>query len=286
MQFIEFFANNLTYFIVCSTIFGLFIGSFLNVVIYRLPIMLERSWQSECKELLGLVETSNNSESFNLVVPRSRCPSCNALIRSIENIPVLSYLIQGGKCKNCGARISLQYPLIEIASAILSGIAAYSFGFGWQAITAMLLIWALISLAMIDFKTTLLPDNITLPFLWLGIIVNYFEIFCTLEESVLGAIFGYLSLWVVFQIFKLITGKEGMGYGDFKLLALLGAWLGWQFLLPIILISSIVGSIIGVAMIVTKLLKRDMPTPFGPYLALGGMICLLWGTEVQKILPL
>ena len=286
MQFIEFFASNQTFFIVCSVIFGLFIGSFLNVVIYRLPIMLERSWQGECKELLGIDHSDEIPEIFNLILPRSRCPACKTLIRSHENIPVLSYLIQGGKCTNCGTKISIQYPLIEITSAILTGFAAYSFGFGWQAITAMLLIWALISLAMIDFKTTLLPDNITLPFLWLGIIVNYFEFFCTLEESVLGAIFGYLSLWIVFQIFKLITGKEGMGYGDFKLLALLGAWLGWQYLLPIILISSIVGSIIGVAMIVTKLLKRDMPTPFGPYLALGGMICLLWGTEVQKILPI
>lgn len=286
MYLIDFLASNPAFFITAATIFGLFIGSFLNVVIYRLPIMLERSWHCECKQLLNIEDSTPEPENFNLVVPRSRCPSCNKLIRSFENIPVVSFLLQRGKCKQCNTSISLQYPSIEIFSAVLTGIAAYTFGFGWQALAAMFLLWALISLAAIDFKTTLLPDNITLPFLWLGIIVNYFGVFCSLQDSVLGAIFGYLALWLVFQIFRIITGKEGMGYGDFKLLALLGAWLGWQYLLPIILISSIVGSIIGITMIVTKLLKRDTPTPFGPYLALGGIICLLWGPQVQTFLPI
>ncbi len=282
MQTINLLSTNPIFFIGCSITLGLLIGSFLNVVIARLPVMLEMGWKSECQQLLNL--DSPPETKFNLVTPRSQCPSCKHIISSLENIPVISYLIQKGKCRHCGISISTQYPLVEIFTALLTGFIAFEFGFSWQALLAMVLAWSLIALAMIDFKTMLLPDNITLPVLWLGIIANYFDLFCSLEDSVLGAIFGYLSLWLVFQTFKLITGKEGMGYGDFKLLALLGAWLGWQYLIAIILISSVVGSIIGITLIVTKVLGRDVPTPFGPYLALGGIICLLWGPEVKSIL--
>jgi leader peptidase (prepilin peptidase) / N-methyltransferase len=271
----------------CSVTLGLLIGSFLNVVIARLPVMLERGWKSECQQLLELGDADDHINStFNLVTPRSQCPSCKHSISSLENIPILSYLYQKGKCRHCGIHISAQYPLVELFTAVLTGFIAFKFGFSWQTLLAMILAWSLVTLSMIDFKTTLLPDNITLPILWLGIIANYFQLFCSLEDSVLGAIFGYLSLWLVFQTFKLITGKEGMGYGDFKLLALLGAWLGWQYLIAIILISSVVGSIIGITLIVTKVLGRDVPTPFGPYLALGGIICLLWGPEVKSILSM
>jgi len=249
--------------------------------------MLERGWKSECQQLLELGDADDHINStFNLVTPRSQCPSCKHSISSLENIPILSYLYQKGKCRHCGIHISAQYPLVELFTAVLTGFIAFKFGFSWQTLLAMILAWSLVTLSMIDFKTTLLPDNITLPILWLGIIANYFQLFCSLEDSVLGAIFGYLSLWLVFQTFKLITGKEGMGYGDFKLLALLGAWLGWQYLIAIILISSVVGSIIGITLIVTKVLGRDVPTPFGPYLALGGIICLLWGPEVKSILSM
>lgn len=285
MHLIELLSSNLLFFAGTALLFGLFIGSFLNVVIYRLPIMLERSWKQECYELLDQAPKDNDlPHSFNLFVPRSRCPACNTMIGVAENIPVVSYLLQKGKCKHCHASISLQYPLVELFTAIITGLVAYKYGFGWQAFGAIFLTWSLVALAVIDFNTTLLPDNITLPFLWLGIFANYFGLFCSLQDSVLGAIIGYLSLWLVFHIFKLITGKEGMGYGDFKLLALLGAWLGWQYILPIILISSVVGSIIGIFLIVTKLLPRDKPTPFGPYLALGGIICLLLGPQVKSIL--
>ena len=285
MHLVELLSSNLLFFAVTAALFGLFIGSFLNVVIYRLPIMLERSWKKECCELLEQAPQEDSLPSkFNLIVPRSRCPQCDTIISAVENIPVLSYLLQKGKCKHCHASISPQYPLVELATAILTGLVAYKYGFEWQALGAILLTWGLISLAVIDFNTTLLPDNITLPFLWLGILVNYFGLFCSLQDSILGAVIGYLSLWLVFHIFKLITGKEGMGYGDFKLLALLGAWLGWQYILPIILISSIVGSVIGITLIISKLLPRDKPTPFGPYLALGGIICLLLGPQVKSIL--
>ena len=270
-------------FVACSSLLGLLIGSFLNVVINRLPIMLETEWKAECRHLLGLAgDDQTPTEKYNLLVPRSHCPQCKAPIGSFENIPVISYILKKGKCQHCGYSISIQYPLVEIITALLTGYVAFKFGFTWHTPAAILLVWGLITLAAIAFKTTLLPDNITLPLLWLGIVTNYFELFCSLEESVLGAIFGYMSLWTVFQIFKIITGKEGMGFGDFKLLALLGAWLGWQFLIPIILISSVVGSVIGITLLLTKALKRDIPIPFGPYLVLAGMICLFWAETVKS----
>ena len=283
MQIVDLLQSNLAFLVSCSLALGLLLGSFLNVVISRLPLMLEKEWRSECQQLLD-IDSSAEQETFNLVTPRSRCPACKHKISSFENIPLISYLVQRGKCKYCGTSISIQYPLIELITGVLTAYIAFTFGFSWQTLMAMILICSLIALAAIDFKTTLLPDNITLPLLWLGIISNYFNLFCSLEDSVLGAVFGYLSLWSVFQIFKLITGKEGMGYGDFKLLALLGAWLGWQYLVAIILISSVVGSVIGIFLIATKILGRDVPTPFGPYLALGGIICLLWGDKVKSLL--
>ena len=284
MEIINLLENNLVFLVTCTFIFGLLIGSFLNVVIARLPVMLELGWKSECQQLLEIDNSEEKQAKFNLITPRSRCPVCHHQISSLENIPVISYLIQRGRCKHCNTKISIQYPLIELFTACMTAYIAFIFGFSWQALMAMFLSWSLISLAVIDFKTTLLPDNITMPLLWLGIIANYHGLFCSLEDSIIGAIFGYLSLWLVFQVFRIITGKEGMGYGDFKLLAALGAWLGWQYLITIILISSVVGSIIGITLIVTKLLRKDMPTPFGPYLALGGMICLLWGDEVKSLL--
>ena len=283
MQIVDLLQSNLAFLVSCSLALGLLLGSFLNVVISRLPLMLEKEWRSECQQLLD-IDSSAEQETFNLVTPRSRCPACKHKISSFENIPLISYLVQRGKCNYCGTSISIQYPLIELITGVLTAYIAFTFGFSWQTLMAMILICSLIALAAIDFKTTLLPDNITLPLLWLGIISNYFNLFCSLEDSVLGAVFGYLSLWSVFQIFKLITGKEGMGYGDFKLLALLGAWLGWQYLVAIILISSVVGSVIGIFLIATKILGRDVPTPFGPYLALGGIICLLWGDKVKSLL--
>ena len=283
MEILDLLASNTKLFVACSSLLGLFIGSFLNVVIVRLPIMLERGWKTECHQLLELTgDDQAPTGKYNLLVPRSHCPQCKAPISSFENIPVISYLLKKGKCQHCGYSISIQYPLIEIITALLTGYVAFRFGFTLQSAAAIVLVWGLITLTVIDFKTTLLPDNITLPLLWLGIVTNYFELFCSLEDSVLGAVFGYMSLWIVFQIFKIITGKEGMGFGDFKLLALLGAWLGWQFLIPIILISSVVGSIIGITLLLTKVLKRDIPIPFGPYLALAGIICLFWGETVKS----
>lgn len=283
MQIISLLDSNLPFLTSCAFVFGLLIGSFLNVVISRLPIMLEQGWKSECRELLDISVDEDHKKSFNLFTPRSHCPACKHQISSLENIPLISYLVQKGRCRHCGTSIS-KYPLVELFTGLLTAYIAIEFGFEWKTFMAMLLAWSLITLAMIDFKTTLLPDNITLPLLWLGIIANYFNLFCSLEDSILGAIFGYMSLWFVFKVFKLITGKEGMGYGDFKLLALLGAWLGWQYLVAIILISSVVGSIIGITLIATKVLGRDVPTPFGPYLALGGIICLLWGDSVKSLL--
>lgn len=284
MQILNLLSTNLAFLVGCSFLFGLLIGSFLNVVISRLPVMLEIGWKSECLTFLDMPSSQDDPpKTFNLISPRSQCPSCKHTISSLENIPLLSYLFQKGKCRHCGVSISIQYPLIELFTAILTAYIVYKFGYSWQTGTALFLVWGLIALSAIDFKTTLLPDNITLPLLWLGIVVNYFGVFCSLEDSVLGAVFGYLSLWTVFHIFKIITGKEGMGYGDFKLLALLGAWLGWQYLIAIILISSVLGSVIGITLILSKTLDRGTPTPFGPYLALGGLVCLLWGPQVKSI---
>ena len=263
-----------------SAVLGLMIGSFLNVVIHRLPRMLEMEWKRQCAELRG--EQPDPSPPYNLVVPRSSCPNCNHAITALENVPVISYLLLRGKCKSCGAAISLRYPLIESISGFLSAYAAWHFGFGLAAAGAMVLIWSLLALTAIDFDTQLLPDDVTLPLIWTGLLFNLFGTFTSLPDSVAGAVAGYLSLWTVYWLFKVTTGKEGMGYGDFKLLAAMGAWLGWQMLPLIILLSSLVGAVIGIAMIVIFKHGRNVPIPFGPYLAGGGLIALFWGQTLTQ----
>lgn len=259
---------------------GLMVGSFLNVVIHRLPKMMELGWQQQCAELRG--EEPAAAPAYNLVVPRSACPHCNHAISAWENIPVVSYLLLRGKCKGCGAVISPRYPVIEAISGLLCGFAAWHFGFGWAATGAVLLIWALLALTAIDFDMQLLPDDITLPLLWAGLLFNLSGVFTDLHSAVLGAIFGYLALWCVYWLFKLATGKEGMGYGDFKLLAALGAWMGWQMLPLIIMLSSIVGAVVGITLIVAAKQGRNIPIPFGPYLAGGGLIALFWGQTLTQ----
>ena len=270
-------------FVAVITLFGLLVGSFLNVVILRLPVILERTWKRECQEWLGDGEPATGEpERFNLVVPRSRCPECGHKITALENIPVISWIVLRGKCRGCGTRISFQYPLVELVAAVMGVVVAWHFGVTWQTLTALGLTWALLALSVIDIRTQLLPDVITLPLLWAGIIVNFNGLFTDLESAVLGAIFGYLSLWTVYQFFRLLTGKEGMGFGDFKLLAALGAWLGWQYLPLIIILSAVVGAAVGLSMIIFRGRDRNIPIPFGPYLAGGGWIALLWGEEIMR----
>jgi len=262
---------------------GLLVGSFLNVVIYRLPKMMEREWRTECSQFLEANLDNDPHEQYNLILPRSACPHCGHRISVLENIPVISFILLGSKCRGCGKSISMRYPLVEAITCILSVVIAIHFGASIQAVSAILLSWALITLTLIDYDHQLLPDNITLPFLWLGIICNIFGIFTDLYSSVIGAIAGYLVLWSVYIIFKLVTGKEGMGYGDFKLLSLLGAWLGWQFLPLIIIVSSLLGAIVGIGLIVFKAHEKSQPIPFGPYLALAGLIALLYGQDLIAV---
>lgn len=266
--------------VVVAVCLGLIVGSFLNVVIHRLPIMLEREWREHCAELNGTTVAAG--EPYNLVVPRSRCPHCGHLIRAFDNIPIVSYLMLRGRCRHCAARISPRYPIVELISGGLCGWLAWHFGFTWAAGGALLLTWALLALAAIDLDKQLLPDKITLPILWLGLLFNLGHVFTDLRSAVIGAVAGYLSLWCVYQAFKFTTGKEGMGFGDFKLFALLGAWLGWQRLPLIILIAAASGAIIGTALIVTRRSQRGTPIPFGPYLVIAGWIALVWGTPITR----
>ena len=266
------------------------VGSFLNVVIYRLPIMLKREWKSDCVGFLNdecnqdiSLDKDTDEGKFNLSVPRSRCPSCGHKITAIENIPVISWLFLKGKCSECSNAISIRYPIIELVTALLSVLVAYYFGVQWYTLALLFLTWALIALTMIDFDTQLLPDNITLPFLWLGILMSLLGISgVTLSNSIIGAMAGYLSLWTIYQVFKLLTGKEGMGFGDFKLLALLGAWLGWQALPLILLLSALVGAIVGISLIIFLGRDKNIPIPYGPYLAAAGFISLIWGKPIQQ----
>jgi len=267
-------------FVIACTILGLMVGSFLNVVIYRLPKMMEREWQTQCAELNG--QPLVDHEPFNLVLPRSACPHCQHPISALENIPLLSYLFLRGKCAGCGAHISLRYPVVEAVGGVLSAYAAWHFGFGVAGIAALFFIWALIALTFIDFDTQLLPDAITLPLLWFGLLLNLNNTFTSLANAVIGAVAGYLVLWSVYWLFKLVTGKEGMGYGDFKLLAAIGAWLGWTLLPLVILLSSLVGAVVGIALIVLAKRGRNIPIPFGPYLAGGGLIALFWGQALTE----
>ena len=264
---------------------GLVIGSFLNVVIHRLPVMLERTWLRQCQEMSG-AETSaaDAEETYNLITPRSRCPHCNHNITALQNIPVISFLWLKGKCVACGHPISWRYPVVELLTAILSMVVVWHFGITFAGGAALLFTWMLIALAVIDFDHQILPDNLTLPLIWIGLLVNLYPnpAFAPLTSAVIGAIAGYLSLWSVFHIFKLITGKEGMGYGDFKLFAAFGAWLGWQNLPLIVLLASLVGAIMGGALILVLGRDRQLPIPFGPFLCAAGWIALLWGSDLTR----
>jgi leader peptidase (prepilin peptidase) / N-methyltransferase len=259
---------------------GLMVGSFLNVVAYRLPVMLERDWKQQCLEYLHPDQPQDSVERFDLVVPRSRCPACGHRITALENIPVVSYLFLRGKCSACGTRISPRYPVVEFVTALLSAIVAWKLGWGWPLAAGLLFTWALIALSLIDFDHKLLPDSITLPLLWLGLLLSLGALFTDMRASIIGAAAGYLSLWSVYQVFRLVTGKEGMGFGDFKLLAAIGAWLGWQALPVTILLSSLVGAVVGIGLILIRGRDRNIPIPFGPYIAAAGWLAMLWGKDI------
>jgi leader peptidase (prepilin peptidase) / N-methyltransferase len=274
---------------VCFAI-GLVVGSFLNVVIHRLPKMMERSWREECVELLGSGETDRSSappprpksERFDLFVPGSSCPACGHGITALENIPILSWAMLRGRCSACKTRISARYPVVELLGAVAAAWSAVRFGFGPAAFGAMVFLWCVIAASFIDFDTQLLPDSITLPLLWLGLLLNTAGVFTDLRSAVIGAVAGYLALWSVYWLFKLVTGKEGMGYGDFKLLAAIGAWCGWQALPLTIVISSFIGAAVGIALMVFARHGRNVPIPFGPYLGAAGIIALFWGPQLTR----
>jgi leader peptidase (prepilin peptidase)/N-methyltransferase len=287
MELLHLLQTNSAFFLTVVGIVSLMIGSFLNVVIHRLPIMMERSWRQQCEAFLDEDKDHSNreeadkpKEKYNLIIPGSRCPHCGHQIGPLENIPVISYLFLKGKCSSCGQRISVRYPIIEAITALLSIIVAWQFGFSWQTAAGLALTWALIALTMIDFDKQLLPDDITLPYVWIGLFLAMFGVFADVDSSIIGAVAGYLSLWSFYWIFKILTGKEGMGYGDFKLLAALGAWFGWQMLPVIILLSSFVGAIVGISLILFLGRDKNVPIPFGPYIATAGWIAMLWGKDI------
>ena len=266
-------------FVALASVLGLIVGSFLNVLVWRLPKMLAREWRAQAHEVLGL-PAEPVGPTYNLMRPNSCCPQCDHGIRPWENIPLLSYLVLKGRCAHCKARISLRYPFTELACGLLSAIVAWHFGVGWQAGAVLLLTWGLLAMSLIDTEHQLLPDVLVLPLLWLGLIVNSFGLFVPLHDAMWGAVAGYMALWSVFWLFKLLTGKDGIGHGDFKLLALLGAWGGWQILPLTILLSSLVGAIVGVILLRLREQKTSTPIPFGPYLAIAGWIALLWGGQI------
>jgi leader peptidase (prepilin peptidase)/N-methyltransferase len=283
----ELFAQSPLAFTATAFIFALLIGSFLNVVIYRLPIMMYREWHEQCEELQKADTPELPEQPFSLVVPRSACPSCGAQISAWQNIPIISYLLLGGRCGGCKQKISIRYPLVELLTAVLAAVCAMHFGFGWEALMAIGLTFALVAISMIDYDHQLIPDSIVMPLLWVGLAMSLFHpmagadtLFVSPVDSITGAIAGYMSLWSVYQLFKLITGKEGMGYGDFKLLAALGAWLGWEAVLVIVLMSAVVGAVFGIAMIVIMGRDRQLPIPFGPYLAAAGWITMFYGETI------
>jgi leader peptidase (prepilin peptidase)/N-methyltransferase len=278
MSLLEALQNFPVAFIAAVSAISLAVGSFLNVVIHRLPKMLEREWRAESAALQGTeVEPGPR---YNLIVPRSQCPSCGHVLSAIENIPLLSYLALRGKCHACKARIPLRYPLVETLTVVFSAFIAWHYGYGWQALAALGFTWALLAAAFIDLDTYYLPDNITLPLLWGGLLVNLGGTFADLQAAVIGAAAGYLVLWSVFWAFKLLTSKEGMGYGDFKLAGAIGAWLGWKLLPAVILIASVAGAVIGILMIVLGRRERNVPIPFGPFLAIAGIVAMLWGNAL------
>lgn len=269
-------------FVLLAGITGLLVGSFLNVVIWRLPKMLERDWREQAHDILGL-PGETPLPTYNLLLPHSQCPHCGHRIRAWENIPLLSYVFLRGRCSACAAAISPRYPLTELACGLLSAFVAWHFGFGWPAGLMLVLSWGLLAMSLIDADHQILPDVLVLPLIWLGLIVNSFSLFVSLHDALWGAIAGYTVLWSMYWLFKLITGKEGMGYGDFKLLAMLGAWGGWQILPLTILLSSLVGAIIGLMMLRLRNAKTSTPIPFGPYLAIAGWIALLWGGQITDL---
>ena len=273
--------SELLFFSIAALFFGLCVGSFLNVVIHRLPKMLERDWQAQCAEMRG--EAPAEHPAYNLVVPRSACPACGARITALQNIPIVSWLVLRGRCASCNVAISARYPAVELLGGVLAACAIWRFGLTAQGVAACVLLWTLLALTMIDFDTQLLPDSITLPLLWAGLVVNLWGVFAPLPNAVIGAVAGYLSLWTIYWLFKLIRGKEGMGYGDFKLLAALGAWLGWQSLPVIVLLSSAVGATIGILLIVFRGRDHNIPLAFGPYLAIAGALALFYGQPLARL---
>lgn len=280
-------------FIAVVFLFALIIGSFLNVVIYRLPIMMEREWREQCAEIAEQPESERPAERFNLVVPRSRCPECGTEIKAWQNIPVLSYLMLGGRCAACETSIGVRYPLVEAATAVLAAIVAWRFGFGWEAAMGIVLTLFLVPITMIDFDHCLIPDSIVYPLLWIGLGMSLYHplagaetLFISPTDAIIGAIAGYLVLWSFYWLFKLVTGKEGMGYGDFKLLAALGAWLGYQYLFTIVIMSAVVGAALGIALIVFRGRDHQIPMPFGPFLAAAGWGVMLYGDELKALFHL
>ena len=281
MDILNFWANNLAVFAVCVGFVGLLIGSFLNVVTYRLPKMLMRDWRMQAREVLDLPEQAD-AEPFNLILPNSSCPHCGHEIKPWENIPLVSWLLLRGKCSGCKKAISIRYPLVELACGLFSAVIAWQFGVSWEALAMLVLTWGLLSMSLIDADHQILPDVIVLPLLWLGLILNSFGFFTSLSDALWGAVIGYMSLWSIFWLFKLITGKEGMGYGDFKLLALIGAWGGWQVLPLTILLSSVLGAVIGIIILRLQRNGYNKPIPFGPYLAAAGWLALIWGEQITS----
>ena len=287
---LELLSGSPAVFIAVVFLFALLIGSFLNVVIYRLPVMMDRDWRAQCKALFESPAAEAPNGRFDLMAPRSRCPGCGNLITAMRNIPVLSYLALRGKCANCKDPISARYPIIETTTALLTAIVAWQFGIGWEALMGILLTVFLVPITMIDFDHQLIPDSIVLPLMWIGLAMSLFApvadagtLFISSFDAIVGAIAGYLSLWSVYHLFKLATGKEGMGYGDFKLLAALGAWLGWQQLPLIIMMSAVVGAIVGISLILFRGRDSQKPIPFGPYLATAGWIAMLWGEKINQL---
>jgi leader peptidase (prepilin peptidase) / N-methyltransferase len=276
--------------ITAGFLFSLLVGSFLNVVIHRVPIMLERDWAAQAAEFTAAATeqpapTGAESEykRFNLITPRSRCPNCNHQITALENIPIISWLMLGGKCSECKTRISARYPTIELITGLLGALAIAFFGATWAGLGALILTWTLVALTCIDIDTQLLPDDITLPLLWVGLLFNLFGVFAPLKDAVIGAMLGYMMLWSIYWAFKLITGKEGMGYGDFKLLGALGAWFGWQKIPAIILLSSAVGAVIGIGLMIAAKRGKEVPIPFGPYLAGAGFLTLYFSQHLGHL---
>lgn len=281
MELLEFFQQSQLAWLAVCLLLGLLVGSFLNVLVYRLPIMLERDWQQQARDILEL--TQQPAAVFNLLQPNSCCPKCSAPIRAWQNIPVVSWLLLSGRCNQCKQPISKRYPLIELLSGILAVTVAWQLGFGWQTMAVLVLTWGLLSLSLIDADHQILPDVLVLPLLWLGLLVNSSAFALTsLQDAVYGSVFGYLVLWTVFWLFKLLTGKEGMGYGDFKLLAAIGAWGGWQVLPLTILLSSVVGAVLGIIILRMQRQGMGQPLPFGPYLAIAGWIAILWGEQITS----